>query len=716
MLFLLLHLILAEFLVVYISNIEAPSNSNLFTFRVENSVFLIAANLILIFLSVLFTLYVPDYLWSFFVRVSVIITAYAMVDLGVHFLSSSECVGRIAALVIKIIAFVAAIFLLLFGVENMDYSIAEGFTIEAPVLFESFIPVNWFTLAVLVFVYLIPLVCIVIAIIHNIVHKRRAKLRQMLCNLISLLIPWLSVPFIVFVLKDLFPFASLLIFIMAVGIETMIVRRISRSDARKSNVTFFLLNASQYLLPALVMGVAYYLLLNLREDNVVLFWILLTAVALLDLYFTHAYGEIIINYRRNHNKKIINRFEKQLKSIDFSKDRMEVTAEYTKALRRYIRASAMAVYANDGNEHIVSVYDSRDPDKTEVEVLDFTKSMETYLLKNSRTILRKSDLDAEVEFGSNKKGFNTLFTKVKATGFIVIYNKNHVSALIFLGRKTDNSDYTKYDIETVRKLYSFFFIFTYYILNVASRKSQSVIESDNLAVKELNESISKYTDPQLTEKYDTGSFIQKAAISSGDFYDSIELGNNKHLFILGTVSGMGLASTVAEMLLKETIHAILPSTPDFKQLVIKINKFIYNFMPKGTIFSGMFAIADFNADNFYYINCGIQSVSVFANDLNKIYEVKGEGRVLGFVEDISHLITVQKRHLKKDDIIFSYTSGIVESNNITTYYKNQQRIQNVLLANTQYNSERIARYIYEDFEKSDEINTDVSILIIRRKA
>lgn len=716
MLFLLLHLILAEFLVVYISNIEAPSNSNLFTYRVENSVFLIAANLILIFLSVLFTLYVPDYLWSFFVRVSVIITAYAMVDLGVHFLSSSECVGRISALIIKIIAFVAAIILLLFGVENMDYSVSEGLLIESPVLFETFISVNWFTLAVFIFVYLIPLVCIVIAIINNIVHKRRAKLRQMLCNLISLLIPWLSVPFIVFVLKDLFPFASLMLFIMAVGIETMIVRRISRSDARKSNLTFFILNASQYLLPAIVMGVAYRILINFKEDNAVLFWILLSVVALLDLYFTHAYGEFIISYRRNHNKKVISRFEQQLKAIDFSKDRMDVTQEYTKALRRYVRASSMAVYANDGNEHLVSVYDSRDPEKTEVEVLDFTKSMETFLLKNSRTILRKSDLDAEVEFGSNKKGFNALFTKVKATGFIVIYNKNHVSSLIFLGRKTDNSDYTKYDIETVRSLYSFFFIFTYYILNVASRKSQSVIESDNLAVKELNESISKYTDPQPTEKYDTGSFIQKAAISSGDFYDSIELGNNKHLFILGTVSGMGLASTVAEMLLKETIHAILPSTPDFKQLVIKINKFIYNFMPKGTIFSGMFAIADFNADNFYYINCGIQSVSVFANDLNKIYEVKGEGRVLGFVEDISHLVTVQKRHLKKDDIIFSYTSGIVESNNIATYYKNQQRIQNVLLANTQYNSERIARYIYEDFENSDEINSDVSILIIRRKA
>ena len=65
---------------------------------------------------------------------------------------------------IKIIAFVAAIILLLFGVENMDYSISEGLLIESPVLFETFISVNWFTLAVFIFVYLIPLVCIVVCV------------------------------------------------------------------------------------------------------------------------------------------------------------------------------------------------------------------------------------------------------------------------------------------------------------------------------------------------------------------------------------------------------------------------------------------------------------------------------------------------------------------------------------------------------------------------
>lgn len=716
MLFVLLHLILAEFIVVYISNIEAPSNTNLFTFRIENSVLFIIANLLLVILVFLVEMTAPQNIYGLLVRASVLVSLYAMADLAVQFLSSSECVSRTAALVVKIVALVGAAVFALAGISSIDYSAAEGFAITSPVLFETFITVDVFTLAIGVFVYLFPLVCIVISIIHNIIYKRHAKLRQMVFNLITLLLPWVAVPFIFFEFQNMFPFASLLFFLMTVGVETMIVRRVSRSDARKSNFTFFVLNASQYLLPAVIMGVAYRVLINYKQSNNTLFWTLLSLIAILDLYLTHAYGEIIIAYRRNHNKKVISRFETQLKAIDFARERNEVAMDYTKALKRYVHASAMAVYTNDGNEHLVSVYDSRNPDKTETEMLDFTKSMEDFLLKNSRTILRKSDLDAEGDIGSTKQGFMTLFVKSKSTGFIVIYNKNHVSALIFLGRKTDNSDYTKYDIETVKSLYSFFFIFTYYILNVASRKSQSVIESDNLAVKELNDQISKYNDPGITDKYDTGSFIQKAAISSGDFYDSIELGNNKHLFILGTVSGMGLASTVAEMLLKETIHSLLPSTPDFKQLVIKINKFIYNFMPKGTIFSGLFAIADFAADNFYYINCGIQSVSVFANDLNKIYEVKGEGRVLGFVEDISHLVTVQKRHLKKDDIIYIYTAGLVENNNITTYYKNQQRVQNVFLANTQYNCERIARYIYEDFDKSDDVNADVSILMIRRKA
>ena len=102
--------------------------------------------------------------------------------------------------------------------------------------------------------------------------------------------------------------------------------------------------------------------------------------------------------------------------------------------------------------------------------------------------------------------------------------------------------------------------------------------------------------------------------------------------------------------------------------------------------------------------------------MNKIYEVQGDGRVLGFVEDISSLITVQKRHLKKDDIIFSYTEGIIESSNITSYYKNKQRFQDLVFANTQYNSERMAKFIYDDFIRTEDITGDVSILILKRRA
>lgn len=716
MLYLIFHILLAEFIVFYISNMEAPANAKLFSYHPENYIFLLVGNIILVFLSILFTIYVPDYIGSFFVRISIALSLYAVVDLGVQFLSSSETTGRISSFIIKLLAFIGALVFVFFVIDDIQFTTEEGFLVEVSPFTDTLPLLNGATLAIGVFVYFIPLVCVIVSILHSAVIHRRAKVRQMFSCFATLLIIWLSVPFIYFVLNEQFPFASIILFLMGIGIATMIARRVVRSDARKSNFSFFLLNASQYILPAAIMGSAYSLLINICEDKPALFMFLICVVAVLDLYFTHAYGEFIINFRRNHNRKVVSKFEKELRLIDFNSERVEVATDYAKALQKYIRSSAMLVYTNNGSENLATVFDSRNPESNSVELLPFTKNMETFLLKTKKILFRKSDLDSEIDSTSNKKLFAELFAKTNSAGCIVIISKNHVSSLIFLGRKTDGSDYTKYDIESVSKLYSYFFIFTYYLLNVASRKSASVIESDNQAVQELTQTISKHTEPKASDKYDSGTFLKKATISSGDFFDSIELSGNKHLFILGKISGMGLATTVSSMLLKETIHSLLPSTPDFKQLVIKINKYIYNFMPKGTIFSGMFAIADFAADNFYYINCGIQTISVLASDLNKIYEVQGDGRVLGFVEDISNLITVQKRHLKKDDIIFSYTEGIIESSNITSYYKNKQRFQDLVFANTQYNSERMAKFIYDDFIRTEDITGDVSILILKRRA
>lgn len=717
MIFLLCHILLAEFIVFYIQNIEAPATARIFSYHPENKILFIIGNVIFFFFSVLFLLYVNEYLSSFFVRVSFLLCVFAMAELCVFFLDESECVNRVVGFILKLVAFAGGLTVIFFAVEDIQFTMEEGFEISADSVFSSgaLEDFNWFTFAIVLYIYVLPVLCLLISCIKLAVKHSHAKLRQMLLCALSMLIVWVSVPFLIRFMIPVYPFAPVILFLMILGISAMIIRRIIRSDASRSNLTFFLLNASQYLLPALIMGFAMKLIIPLRETSTAAFWAVLSVVAVVVLYLTNLYGELIIKRRRVYNKGILDRFEKELKEIDYNKDLDDVSDDFCRIIRRYLRTSAVALYTNDGSENAVSVYDSRGEDECE-SILKLDRSMEAFLLKSKITLLRKSDLDSNMDFGNNKQSFADLFRKTRTNAFLVIYSKQHIIGLMFMGRKTDNSDYSRYDISTFNKLYTYFFIFAYYLMNVASRKAASVAESDALAVEELNEAAARYSNPPVTEKYDVGSFLKPAAITTGDFYDSIELGGGKYLFVLGTISGNGLESVVSSMLLKETIHSLLPSTTDFKDLVVKVNKYIYSFMPKGTIFSGMFAIADFAKDDFFYINCGIQTISVLAADLNKIYEVQGNGRILGFVENISRLITVQKRHLKKDDIIYAYTDGIVDAPTLTAYYKKGQQFQEMVFANTSYSAERIGKFIYEDFAQRDDIEKDVSILMIKRKA
>ena len=71
------------------------------------------------------------------------------------------------------------------------------------------------------------------------------------------------------------------------------------------------------------------------------------------------------------------------------------------------------------------------------------------------------------------------------------------------------------------------------------------------------------------------------------------------------MSGKGIAASMSMVILKQIIRAYLADTHDFKQLVVKVNRFIRDNLQKGTIFSGMFAIMNFENDTLYYINCGL---------------------------------------------------------------------------------------------------------------
>lgn len=201
----------------------------------------------------------------------------------------------------------------------------------------------------------------------------------------------------------------------------------------------------------------------------------------------------------------------------------------------------------------------------------------------------------------------------------------------------------------------------------------------------------------------------------GEFVDMIRLTDTRHMFVVGDLSGKGIAASMSMVILKQIIRAYLSDTHDFKQLVVKVNRFIRDNLQKGTIFAGMFAIVNFENDTMYYINCGIPAILLYTEAYNNVIEIQGGGHILGFVKDISPYISIKQIKLNKNDIVLACTDGLIESHSLRGEKFGKDRIQRYMVANAMYPAARMAQFEYDELVKfmSHEMEDDVSVLVMK---
>ncbi|MBE6360225.1 MAG: serine/threonine-protein phosphatase, partial [Treponema bryantii] len=275
--------------------------------------------------------------------------------------------------------------------------------------------------------------------------------------------------------------------------------------------------------------------------------------------------------------------------------------------------------------------------------------------------------------------------------------------------------YKEYDYNVFTKLYSYFFVFGYYMRNISNKDIIDVVNREIRMSSQIITSIQENIDHIKNPKVDTGYMMVPSHNIGGEFIDLIRLTDTRHLFVVGDLSGKGIAASMNMVILKSIIRTYLSETHDFKELVTKVNTFVRDSLRKGTIFAGLFALIDFETDTMYYINCGIPALMMYTQVYNNVIEIQGSGHVLGFVKDISPYLSVKTIKLNRGDIILACTDGLINSHSLRGEQFGKERVQQALLDNSTYPAQRMAQFTFESLLKfmSKEMEDDVSILVLK---
>ncbi|MCW7492082.1 SpoIIE family protein phosphatase [Leptospira sp. 2 VSF19] len=146
----------------------------------------------------------------------------------------------------------------------------------------------------------------------------------------------------------------------------------------------------------------------------------------------------------------------------------------------------------------------------------------------------------------------------------------------------------------------------------------------------------------------------------GDYYDYIDLGNNRSIFALGDVIGHGVKAAMMMTVLRVLFHQIVKTESDPKQILKKMNEGISNHFPDPYAFVPfLFLLFDFNQNMVTYGNAGHPGMLYVSG--NEISCPEKLNPMFGMLPSIEP--KVLEYPIQKGDRFFLFTDGLKDVEN-----------------------------------------------------
>ena len=617
---------------------------------------------------------------------------------------------------IMIALFVFALYIVFMKFQLIVISPDVGITIIARFVFSNELrgvfTWDWFTVFIVLYRFVVPGSCALIMLLLNEYRSTRLERYRGYIDFFALIIMWAAFSFLNFLVQDvpgfylLYPISYALLLLVLLRAET-IEALPSASDA----IVFILRLLFAYIIPSVFVVAIFISLYPFFVGRLTLFYAILIFGTAIALAFIWGMSTYLTTTRRLRPTDYERAFESDLASIDYSGEMDEIIMSVYNMFTRNVQCSSMSIFVNSGDEYLENAFSSAIRD-TPVRADDPAFDA---LLNAGRNVIAFSEIDARSDIAAAKDALASLFAATHSDALILLSEGRNLLGCITLGLKTSGEHYTDYDISIFTRLYSYFFVFGYYMRNISNREIIGTVNREIRMSSQIIASIQEDVDAVKTPKADVGYLMKSAHNIGGEFIDLIRINDHTHLFVIGSLSGQGIAASMNMVILKSIIRTFLSETHDFKKLIEKVNLFIRENLPKGSIFNGAFALVDFSRDTMYYVNCGIPAIFVYTQSYNNVIEIQGRGHVLGFVRDIAPYISVREIKLTKGDVVLSCTNGVLASRSLRGETFGKARVQQVMLSNLTFPASRMAQFVYDNLVKfmSKEIEADISVLVIK---
>lgn len=219
----------------------------------------------------------------------------------------------------------------------------------------------------------------------------------------------------------------------------------------------------------------------------------------------------------------------------------------------------------------------------------------------------------------------------------------------------------------------------------------------------------------IIEGYDLAGISIPAKMVGGDYFDFIDLNDNRLGICLGDVTGKGMPAALLMANLQATIRGQSIANSSAKDCVYCSNNLLVKNTDEGKFVTLFYGILDTEIHQFTFSNAGHDNPFLITKS-KEMFRLHTGGIVLGFMEESQY--KEETITFNPGDCLVIFSDGITETKNAMEEEFGDDRVLQIITRNRDIPAEKLIEKIMtgiNNFSEGAALMDDVTLVVVKRK-
>ncbi len=363
---------------------------------------------------------------------------------------------------------------------------------------------------------------------------------------------------------------------------------------------------------------------------------------------------------------------------------------------------------NNADEMLIKVARHRGSD-TRIGEVRVSRAIMNEVVTNGKSVLT-SDAQQDPRFASQTiilQGIRSVLAVPMSV------DERHVFGIIYADSPTHQASFTSEHLDILTTLASVASIRVENASLLDERINRERMERELELATEIQQRFQP-EGPPTVEGYDFQGISFSCYEIGGDYYDFIPRHDGTMLVALGDVSGKGTSASLLMSSLHAAIHGQVAARTPLDQLVTAVNVYLANNTPANRFITLFAAELDPATGQLTFINAGHNPPLIGRAD-GTLELLASGGLPLGLMDFAEY--ETGHAQLNSGDVLFIYSDGVSEANNLNEDEFGMDRLQNVISSNVARSASGIRDKVeaaLSEFTGTADPNDDITLVIVKK--